>query len=270
MSPILGTNNGLFGLKHLLCIGVSVILIAALFFLLRKKNFRTVCAVFFYCGIVSEIIKIFYYSYANEKTFGGVLPKTDLPFHLCSIQIIFICVLYLTKNEKMHRFLLSFMRPSCLFGGIAAILIATASSRNGGWLISLQYFGYHAILVVFSLYLYTSKEIKFSIKDYFNCLKFLLVIMFFAFYINSMLYDGNPNINFMYVISPPQSGLPFLTEDYGWFVYIVHYAFLVITCVTLSYIMPIIEAVKAKLAKKAEAPADALESVCEETPVEEN
>ena len=249
MSPILGTNNGLFGLKHLLCIGVSVILVAVLFFLLRKKSFRTVFAVFFYCGIVSEIIKIFYYSYANEAKFGGVLPKSDLPFHLCSIQIIFICILHLCKNEKLHRLLLSFMRPSCLFGGIAAILIATASSRNGGWLITTQYFGYHAILIVFSLYLYTSKEIKFDIKDYFNCMKFLLVLMFFAFYINSILYDGSSNINFMYVISPPQSGLPYLTKDYGWFVYVVHYAFLVVFCITLSYIMPIIHAIKAKLHK---------------------
>ncbi len=257
MTPILGSNNGLFSLKHLLCIGVSVIIVAFLFILLRKKSFRTVCAVFFYSGIVSEIIKIFYYSHINEAKFGGVLPKTDLPFHLCSIQIIFIAVLYLYKNEKVHRFLLSFMRPSCLFGGIAAILIATDSSRNGGWILSLQYFGYHSILIMFSLYLYTTKEIKFDIKDYFNCLKFLLVLMFFAFYINSILYDGVSAINFMYVINPPQDGLPYLNKDQGWFVYVLKYALLVIVCVTLSYIMPIIKAVKAKLKKapKEDAPS---------------
>ena len=94
---------------------------------------------------------------------------------------------------------------------------------------------------------------KFTIKDYSNCLKFLLVLMFFAFYINSILYDGTTEMNFMYVISPPQSGLPFLTEEYGWFVDIVLYAFLVLTCVTLSYIVPIINAIKEKLAKKTEA-----------------
>ena len=54
------------------------------------------------------------------------------------------------------------------------------------------------------------------------------------------------------VISPPQSGLPFLTEKYGWFVYIVHYAFLVLTCLTLSYIAPIITAIKEKKAAKTE------------------
>ena len=252
MAPFLGTDNGLFGLKHWICIAISVALIVVLFLVLRKKSFRTMCAVFFYCGIVSEIIKIFYYSHVNEAKYGGILPKTDLPFHLCSIQLIFITILYLFKNEKLNRFLLSFMRPSCLFGGIAAILIATDSSRNGAWILSTQYFGYHAILVVFSLYLYTSKEMKFELSDYFNCLKFLLVLMFFAFYINSILYDGSANVNFMYVINPPQDGLPYLNKDQGWFVYVLKYALLVLVCVTLSYIRPIIKAVQAKCKNKTE------------------
>lgn len=251
MSPFLGSNNPLFGLKHWICIALCIVVIVALFLVLRKKSFRTVCGVFFYCGIVSEIVKIFYYSHTNEATYGGILPKTDLPFHLCSIQIIFITILYLFHNEKLNRFLLSFMRPSCLFGGIAAILIATGSSRNGGWIISTQYFGYHAILVVFSLYLYRSKEIKFQLSDYFNCLKFLLVLMFFAFYINSILYDGTANVNFMYVINPPQDSLPFLNKNQGWFVYVLKYATLVLTCVTLSYIVPIVKGIKEKLGKPA-------------------
>ena len=154
-------------------------------------------------------------------------------------------------QEKLNRFLLSFMRPSCLFGGIAAILIATGSSRNGGWIISTQYFGYHAILVVFSLYLYTSKEIEFKLSDYLNCLKFLLVLMFFAFYINSILYDGVADVNFMYVINPPQDGLPFLNKNQGWFVYVLKYASLIMVCVTLSYIVPIVKGIKSKWGKPA-------------------
>ena len=256
MTPIFGSNNALFGTKHLILIGISILLIVGLFLLVRKKSFRFLVSILFYGGLVSELIKIFYFSHINEHKFGGILPKTDLPFHLCSIQLIFIAILFLMNNEKIHRFLLSFMRPSCLFGGIAALLIPPYTPRNGGWLITTQYFGYHVLLVVFSLYLYTSKEMKFTIKDYFACLKFLLVLMFFAFYINSMLYEttGGADVNFMYVISPPQSGLPFLTEKYGWFVYIVHYAFLVLTCLTLSYIAPIIRAIKEKLAKTEALP----------------
>ena len=120
------------------------------------------------------------------------------------------------------------------------------------------------MLVVFSLYLYASKEMRFDIHDYFNCLKFLVVLMFFSFYINSILYDGVSNINFMYVAGPPQEGLPFLNEDSGWLVYILRYALLVVVCVTLSYIAPIVTAVKACFSKKKAANAEQNTEIAEE------
>ena len=165
--------------------------------------------------------------------------------------VIFIIVVTFTKNEKLKRLILSFMLPSCLFGGIAAILIPTQSARNGMWIITAQYFLYHIALIIFSLHLFTSKELKLTIKDYFNCLKFLVGIMFFAIYINSMMYDGNPNINFMYVVSPPQDGLPYLNENQGWFMYMLKYASVVILCVSLVYIKPIISCIKEKFHKKS-------------------
>ena len=246
--------NELFGLKHLIIAGLSILLAVGLFFLARKQRVETVCKVMFFVGIVSEIIKLFYYTVANEDKYGGVLPKTDLPFHLCSIQIIFFVIINFTKNEKIHRFLYAFMIPSCLFGGLAAILIATETARSA-WIITFQYFIYHACLVAFSLYLMGSKQIKITIKDYFNCLKFLVVLMFFAIYINSWVYDGGAglkedSINFMYVAGPPVSGLPFLTEKYGWLVYIAHYACLIVFCVSLVYIKPIIVAIKEAIYKR--------------------
>ena len=242
--------HSLFGTKHLIIIAISVLLIVGLTILSRKLSFEKLCKIMLYVGIVSEIIKIFYYTCQNEEKYGGTLPKGDLPFHLCSIQIIFILIINISKNENLKRFILSFMYPSCLIGGFAAILIATESSRNGLWIITAQYFLYHIAIVVFALNLAIRKEFKLKLSDYTNCLKFLLAIMFFAFYINSMVYDGVSNINFMYVVSPPQNGLPFLTEKYGWLVYISHYAFLVITCVTLCYLKPIISAIKSRFAKK--------------------
>lgn len=230
----------LFGIKHIILLIASLAIIIALFLLARKAKLNTVFKGLLYAGIVSEIIKIFYYIITNEDKYGGILPKSDLPFHLCSIQIIFILIVNLTKSEKLRRFILSFMLPSCLFGGIAALLIATDSSRNGAWIITAQYFLYHVALIVFALKLFTSEEFKLEIKDYTNCLKFLLVLMFFAIYINSILYNGNGDMNFMYVSSPPQNNLPFLNEDKGWLVYILRYALLIIICISLCYIKPII------------------------------
>ena len=241
--------HALFGTKHIILIIVSIILIVLGSVLLRKLKFQTMCKLMFYIGIISETIKVFYYIIQNEATYGGYLPKSDLPFHLCSIQIIFFAIICYMNSEKIKRFIISFMLPSCLIGGFAAILIATTTARNGFWIITAQYFGYHAALVVFAVYLLISKEITFTIKDYVSCLKFLVLIMFFAFYINSIVYDGSKDINFMYVASPPQEGLPFLNEEKVWLVYILRYAALVLFSVTICYIKPIIDYFKLKLAK---------------------
>ena len=247
--------NEIFGTKHIIILIISAILIVGLFLLSKKLKFEKLCKILFYVGIISEIVKIVCYIVINEDKFGGFLPKTDLPFQLCSIQIIFISIVCFANNEKIKRFLLSFMLPSCLCGGIAAILIATNSSLNN-WVITFQYFLYHIALVVFALNLLVSKELKLDIKDYANCFKFLLLLFFFAIYINSMLYDGVSNINFMYVVKPPQSGLPFLNDDNGWLVYIIHYAITIFVCVSLCYIKPIINAIKNKKSNTLNKPEE--------------
>ncbi len=250
--------HGLFGTKHIILIIISLALVAALYILLRRIDFKKAVKLMLCIGIISEIIKIFYYIIRNEETYGGFLPKTDLPFQLCSIQIIFIAVLNYSENEKLKRMLISFMMPSCLIGGLAALLIATTSSLNGMWIITLQYFVYHAAIMAFALYLTTSKEYGLTLKGYFSCMKFLLVIMFFAIYINGMLYDGVSNINFMYVTGPPQDGLPYLNDNNGWLSYIIRYAVLVVGAITLFYIKPIVLAAKSKISesKKVEEAGD--------------
>lgn len=236
----------MFGTKHLIILSLCAVAIAAAFFAGRKQSLQRLSKVLLGIGLVSEFIKVFYYILANEATHGGILPKTDLPFHLCSMQIIFMAVLVYGKSEKFKELLLSFMIPSCLLGGLAALLIPTTSSLNGGWILSVQYFGYHVSLIAFALILLLSSHLQLTIRHYFNCLKFTAILMLVATYINSILYDGVSNINFMYVASPPQSGLPFLNEDHGWLVYIVHYAFLVIFCITLCYLKPIFQSLRPK------------------------
>ena len=246
-------TNELFGTVHLIQAIVSIFLIVLLSILATKVSFKKCCKWLLYVGIVSETIKVFYYIIRNEEVYGGYLPKTDLPFHLCSIQIIFILLINILSSEKIKRFILSFMLPSCLIGGIAAILIATDSARNSP-IITAQYYLYHVAIVVFAIKIYTTKEITLTLNDYFNSLKMIVGVMFFAIYINSIVFTPQMlgpdatmgEVNFMYVVSPPQSGLPFLNENHGWMVYICHYGCLVLFAITACYIKPIINSIKKK------------------------
>ena len=241
--------HSIFGTKHLILVAICAAAIVLGYLVSRKWDLEKLTKYMFTIGVISELIKVFYYIIANEAVYGGILPKTDLPFHLCSIQILFVAIARFINSQKIKELLLSFMIPSCLFGGIAAILIATTSSLNGMPILSLQYFGYHSAIVIFALVLLTSGVLQLTIRHYVNCLKFLVGLMLFAIYINSILYDGNPNINFMYVASPPQAGLPWLNEDQGWLVYMLRYSSLVVGCVTLCYIKPIYKAIRARFSK---------------------
>ena len=65
-----------------------------------------------------------------------------------------------------------------------------------------------------------------------------------AIYANSILNDGSGKINFMYVVAPPADNLPILNLDHGWFVYILSYAGVALLFISLTYIKPIINAIK--------------------------
>lgn len=247
--------NGLFGGKHLLILAVCAAAMVIGTILVRKWPLRRLCQTLLHIGVVSEVTKVIYYILANEAKYDGILPKSDLPFQLCSLQILFVLIVVCVQSQKVKDVLLSVMMPGCLVGGIAALLIATTSSLNGGWPITLQYFGYHGALVIFGLTLLMTDKVKFTVRHYFHCLKFMLALFLLAVYLNSMLYDGSSSFNFMYVASPPASGLPYLNEDKGWLVYIIRYALLVVGCVTLCYMGPIVKAVKAKLSRKDAAAA---------------
>ncbi len=250
------SDTSLFGTRHIVFIVISLLLIVGLYILSRRFSIKLLSKVLLGVGLVSEIVKVFAYIIMNEDkeflpgiTFDGVLPKTDLPFQLCSIQILFILVVNISKSEKVKRFIYSFMMPSCMVGGIAAILIATSSSRSN-WVIACQYFLYHVAIVVFGLRLLTAKEMKWRIKDYRNALIMLTGIIFFSIYINSMLFDGVSDINFMYVVHPPQKNLPYLHDNDGWLGYILRYLLLVVFVVTATFskaiVVSIIEKIKAK------------------------
>ena len=240
-----------FDIVHIIIIVLTLGLCVLTFFFKDKIKLDKFVLIMFIIGLVTEVIKLVSYTIINEDRLGGYLPKTDLPFHLCSIQIIFFAIVNFSKNEKLRKMILGFMLPTCLIGGFAAILLPTYSSKTFP-LIFVQYFTYHIAIVLFAFYLLTSKEVKFTFKDYINTLKMLGVVGLFALYINSILYDGTPSVNFMYVINPPVDNLPILNKDHGWLVYIISYGLVAVLAVTLVYIKPIIEAIKAKIKGKKE------------------
>jgi len=264
--------TGSYGIAHFIAIALCIAIIVLGATIGNKWTLKTWYKILLYTGITSETIKVVSYILANESLFGGYLPKTDLPFQLCSIQLIFIAILNFSNNDKLKRLLMGFMIPTCMIGGIAAILIPTSSSTSM-LPIYIQYFGYHAIISAYAIKLLRTKEMNWNIKDYKNTLLLLCFIALVCVYLNSIctdvvgydIVDGvkkaiygynlkdnvlvpiyTPRVNFMYLVEPPASGLPFLNKNYGWAPYICHYGFVAFVAISLCYIKPIINSFKKK------------------------
>lgn len=246
--------NPLFGTKHLILLAIcAVYAVCMIIFLVKKRpSLGTVTKVLLVIGIISEALKVCSYIVENEAEYGGYLPKTDLPFHLCSIQLIFMVILVLSKSDNVKRTLYSFMLPTCLIGGFAALMLPTSSSLNMP-VVTVQYFLFHTSIIVFAIYLYISEEFSPEFRDYLTSCLMLFAAFFVAVYLNSWINDYQHPINFMYVVDPPVEGLPFLNKNHGWLVYIVHYAALAYVCITLCYIRPVARKIKSLFARKEAA-----------------
>ena len=120
----------MFSLKHIIILIISLVLIISLFIATKKFSLQKLTKYAFIIGIISEFVKVFFYTIRNEASLGGYLPKSDLPLQLCSIQIILLGLVLITKKDNTKRFLYSFMYPTCLVGGIAALLIPAYSALN--------------------------------------------------------------------------------------------------------------------------------------------
>ena len=107
--------HSMFGTKHLLILVAALIIMILGVLAVRKWPLEKLAKRLLAVGVVSEFIKVFYYTIANEATHGGILPKTDLPFltekygwavyvaHYISLIIFCVTLCYITPIAKAIR-----------------------------------------------------------------------------------------------------------------------------------------------------------------------
>ena len=240
----------MFGWEHILLLVISVAAIAVATVLVAMKWGWNKKILYVCCGIsvVSELSKILIFMMPSPE--GYFLPPERLPFHLCSIQIIFIFMLTFSKSEKVKKVLVSLMYPTLIGGGIMALFIPTSSVNYGWWApISFQYWIFHAMLIFLALCMIITKPIKFDMKSYGIALLFLVCAFVGAIYMNSILGGYEANVNFFYVARPPLEGLPVLNMDLGWYFYVFNLSWLAVLLVTIAYIPVFVRFIREKRAK---------------------
>lgn len=234
----------MFTTEHFIWLGLCALFVALMTFISKKKSFSLKFAGYIMCGIcaVSEISKIMSDMTESEK--GGMfLEPTSLPFHLCSLMIFAVLFITFGKEGKAKQTVIDFMAVMGTLGSICALLIPT-NGTDFTKILAYQCFVYHAGLLWFSLYLIVCGHAKLGIKALGRNMICLLSLVWAMIYVNSAL--SQYNTNFMYLVRPPMKNLPFLTLDFGWYVYFLHIVTLGAVIITLFHLPFIIRERKLK------------------------
>ena len=171
----------------------------------------------------------------NSKLLLPYIPMNHLPLHFCSIQLVLIAFARFMKNEERRENLLAFMAPTCVIGGIMALLMpsifTTTISVDQAFtnVISYQFFIFHSMLIALGLIIVISGQVDWSMKHYRNTLLLVYLAGAVSIYLNSMLasptYKDGKLIsvdfwtNFFFTYQNPL-GIQ-ITELWQWYLYLL-------------------------------------------------
>ncbi len=251
----LAAANKFLGTNHFIFLGICLVYIVVALVLLKKLKvpFNTVLNIMILVAIASELIKISEYLvpyYDGDVVQGYFFKKTGLPFHLCSIQLIFLLLTKVCKEGSFKDKLLAFVYPTAFLGALMALILATITiefDRPLTW----QFFIFHASLLIYGLYIPMSGVVEINTKMFINTCVCLVGVFFLSIYINGIisipeldvLIDGEvvgategKYVYFFYSTEPPIDNLPILNMKNGFWVYLMHILTIGIVAVSAAHI----------------------------------
>lgn len=188
----------MYSWRHLLWLVISISLITAIIYGYKKKrpNLDQVLTTALIVAILSELAKmasvIELVPSQNQQLMLPYIPLNHLPLHLCSIQVLLIAIAKFMKNEGQKKTLLAFMAPTCLLGGIMALLMPsifnTTISVEQAFthVIAYQFFIFHSMIIALGLIITISGEIDWNWKYYKDTLLLVYLAGAISVYLNSM------------------------------------------------------------------------------------
>lgn len=229
----------MFTINHVIWLVISfAVMIAAIVLLNKyKPDLQKVLTAACVGAVLSEVTRAFSLMHLVPSADGTMatpfLELHNLPFHLCSVQVLLIFYTRFAKDGKLRTAILAFMYPTCAAGAFIALFVPIIFtddihvSQAFTHPIAYQYFLYHAMLVILGVYIAISKQVQIERK---HCLTTIGILSFMAYvsiYLNSWMamvtykngevvsVDYTPNFFFTY--KPP---VPFeFTAIWQWYVY---------------------------------------------------
>lgn len=242
---------------HFIWLAISFILmVTAIVFLIKyKPELNKVLTWACIGAVLSEITRAFSLMHLLPSSDGStMLPYLEvhnLPFHLCSVQVLLIFYTRFAKESRLRTAILAFMYPTCAAGAFIALFVPIIFtddinvSQAFTHPIAYQYFLYHSMLVVLGIYIAVSKQVDIRREHCLTTVGILAIMAFISIYLNSWManatyvngeavsVDYTPNFFFTY--KPP---IPFeFTAIWQWYVYFM-ILFAVVCIFALIFYLP--------------------------------
>ena len=260
----------MFQTAHIIWIVISLIVIVVGVVLCRylRPPMKLMLKICLAISVVSEVIKFFSVSqivpmidrftakedgsidFVYRGDYIAALSPEHLPFEMCSLQIFFMALCLIVENEKVKRFLYVMMFATGI-GGIIAIPLASLSVEYNSFSEYMlaprvwQFFLYHSMICVLSIYIGLSKETNIVFSDLKTAIIGAFAFDIPTFYLNGVLsekvYVDNKivgvthDINFFSSYHNPL-GLV-LTEKWEWIVYICIRDVVLVGLMTLLFVI---------------------------------
>ena len=231
----------MFTWRHLvwlvICAGLVTMGVCA--FNKKRPSLNRVLTTALIIAVLSEIAKmscvIELVPSQNGELMLPYLPLNHLPLHFCSIQIILIAAAKFMKKGKHREALLAFMAPTCVIGGLLALLMpsifTTTIPVEKAFIspMSYQFFIFHSMIIALGLIIARSDEIDWSIKHFRNTLILVYALGFISIYLNSIFasptyVDGKlVSVDFwtnFFFTSQNPLGIQ-ITEIWQWYLYLL-------------------------------------------------
>ncbi len=231
----------MFTLNHIIWLVISIILIAAAIYLLNKykPDLDKVLTAACIGAVLSEFTRAFSLMHLVPSADGSMmtpfLELHNLPFHLCSVQVLLIFFVKFAKDGELRTAILAFMYPTCAAGAFIALFIpiiftddidVSQAFTHG---IAYQYFLWHSLLVILGIYIAVSKQVNIQRKHWLTTVGILTGMALISIYLNSWMsmvtYENGEIVsvdytpNFFFTSRPP---IPFDFTSIGqWYVYFI-------------------------------------------------
>ena len=257
---------------HIIFIIISLIMIAIGVFICKKYKWPldSVIKVCFFIAVICEMVKVISVIdvwpivkatvengeivYKETGAYAPFIEYTHLPFELCSLQILFMFLYIVIKNNVWRTRIIALIYGTAMMGGLLAIFISAIApgfSTTREFLTSVrawEFFIYHSMLTILAILIATDGKYILKLKEFkWNCIM-LLIIDTFSFYINSLLSipvykDGeligiSKSSNFFSSFSSPL-GIPLINKKY-YLIYLVSrllFGFILITIIYLPLLI---------------------------------